>query len=141
MHAQPNALLRAFTLCRGELSARQETLDYFLWQDVHFIEVGGLTSFRCFTTSSWHPAQLRWKACWFVSVIMAVLLSCLICGISGHTSGFVPARVWQLWHVAPPSGFGSFARSSSVSVVVRPAGHAVLSGGVFTTSDAGCAVW
>jgi hypothetical protein len=100
-----------------------------------------LASGRFFITSSWQEAQLRWNANWFVSVSVAALASCLICGISGSVVGFVPARAWQLRQAMTPTPPGSFSRSSAVSVVVRSVGQAVCSGGLLAASAAGCAVW
>src|SRR5687767_9961733 len=108
---------------------------------MHCIVFGAFTSGLVFATSSWQEAQLRWNACWLVSVMRAALDSCLICGISGQTVGFVVARAWQLRHAMTPTADWSFSKSSAVRVVVRSSGQAVLSGGVFATSEAGCAVW
>lgn len=99
-----------------------------LWHAVHFLEVGGVTSVLVFTISSWQPAQLRWNACWLVNVTNSVPTANLICGFSGSSFGLASALAWQSRQTAP-TAVGSFARTSALSVVVRSAGQAVLSGG------------
>lgn len=79
---------------------------------------------RCFITSSWQEAQLRWKASWWVSVTVAALASCLMDGVSGSVAGFAPARTWQERQAMMPMLDGPSSYSSAVSVVVRSAGQA-----------------
>src|ERR1043166_9729418 len=94
----------------------------FLWQPAHLVVPGALASGRFFITSSWQPAQLRWKASWLVSTSVAVLPSCLISGMAGSALGVSSLRAWQLRQPTTPTPPGSFSRSSAVSVVVRSGG-------------------
>src|SRR4051812_696284 len=112
----------------------------FLWHSMHCMAVGALLAALAFFTSAWQPVHERWNACWFVSVINAVLLSCLICGMAGMSFGVAPSRAWQSAHFATPATAASLSKSSLVSVVVLSAGHAVFSGGIFAASVAGWAV-
>src|SRR5215207_9543117 len=125
---------------RASLTSTVRTAHLPVWHLRHSLPVGAVVSFLCCVAASWHVLQLRWYASSFVSTVGSVSPSYVTSGIASPNLGFSPSCAW---HSRQPRTTGFFASFivSAVSVVVRSAGSAVLSGGCFAASAAGWSVW